>query len=46
MLDDVREGVLSPDAAERDYGVVIKRDGGNFVVDSAATQAKRAKPAK
>jgi N-methylhydantoinase B len=43
VLDDVREGQLSPEAAERDYGVVIKRDGGDFVVDAAATQARRAK---
>ena len=43
VLADVREGVLSPEAAERDYGVVLKRDGGDFVVDAAATQARRAK---
>ena len=43
VLDDVREGVVSPEAAERDYGVVLKRDGGDFVVDAAATQARRAK---
>ena len=43
VLADVREGVVSPEAAERDYGVVLKRDGGDFVVDAAATQARRAK---
>ena len=43
VLDDVREGVVSPDAAEREYGVVLKRDGGDFVVDAASTQARRAK---
>jgi N-methylhydantoinase B len=43
VLADVREGALSPEAAERDYGVVIKRDGGDFVVDVPATQARRAK---
>jgi N-methylhydantoinase B len=43
VLDDVREGQLSPEAAERDYGVVIKRDGRDFVLDAAATQAARAK---
>ena len=40
---DVREGYVSPEAAERDYGVVLKREGDDFVVDSAATQARRAK---
>jgi N-methylhydantoinase B len=35
---DVARGYVSPDAAERDYGVVI-RDG---VVDEAATEAHRA----
>ena len=43
MLEDVREGAVSPDAAERDYGVVLNRDGGDFVVDAAAAQARRAK---
>jgi N-methylhydantoinase B len=43
VLDDVREGQLSPEAAERDYGVIIKRHGRNFVLDAAATQARRAK---
>ena len=43
VLADVREGFVSPETAERDYGVVIKRDGGDFVVDAAATQARRAK---
>jgi N-methylhydantoinase B len=27
VLADVREGFVSPDAAERDYGVTVKRDG-------------------
>jgi N-methylhydantoinase B len=43
VLADVREGVLSPEAAKRDYGVVLKRDGGDFAVDATATQARRAK---
>jgi N-methylhydantoinase B len=43
VLDDVRQGQISPEAAERDYGVVLKRDGGHFVVDAVATQARRAK---
>jgi N-methylhydantoinase B len=41
VLADVREGVVSPDAAEGEYGVVLKRDGEDFVVDAAATQATR-----
>jgi len=43
VLDDVREGIVSPEGAERDYGVVIRRDSGDFVVDVAATWAQRAK---
>jgi N-methylhydantoinase B len=43
VLDDICEGRISPEAAERDYGVVVTRDGGHFVVDAAATQARRAK---
>ncbi len=43
VLADVREGCLSAEAAERDYGVVLKRERSNFVVDAAATQARRAK---
>ena len=43
VLTDVREGFVSPEAAGREYGVVLKREGSNFVVDDAATQARRAK---
>jgi N-methylhydantoinase B len=43
VLADVQEGYLSAEAAARDYGVVLKREGSNFVVDAAATQARRAK---
>jgi hypothetical protein len=43
VLADVREGQVSPEAAERDYGVVVlKRDGGGFAIDQTATNAKRA----
>jgi N-methylhydantoinase B len=42
VLADVREGQVSPEAAEREYGVVVKRDANNFVLDQAATDAKRA----
>ena len=43
VLDDIREGYVSPAAAERDYGVVLKQDGGALTVDDAATAARRAK---
>ena len=43
VLADVREGFVSPEVAERDYGVVVKREGATFALDQAATQARRAK---
>ena len=39
MLDDVKDGFVSPEAALKDYGVVI--DEGGLVVDIAATVARR-----
>jgi N-methylhydantoinase B len=42
VLADVREGSVSSEAAERDYGVVIKRDRETLIVDQAATDARRA----
>jgi N-methylhydantoinase B len=42
VLADVREGVVSPEAAERDYGVVLAPEGRAWVLDQAATQARRA----
>ena len=39
VLRDVRDGVVTRGAAERDYGVVITADG--YGVDQAATQAIR-----
>ena len=41
VLDDVREGVVSPEAAARDYGVVVTCNGGAWAVDEAATAARR-----
>jgi N-methylhydantoinase B len=41
VLDDVRNGLVSLDAAERDYGVVI--DAERARVDEAATVARRAR---
>jgi N-methylhydantoinase B len=43
VLADIREGFISPDVAERDYGVVLKREDDEFTVDAAATQARRGK---
>lgn len=43
VLADVREGNVSPEAAERDYGVVLRRDETAWTVDQAATDARRAK---
>jgi N-methylhydantoinase B len=43
VLADVSEGFVSPQAAERDYGVVITREGGALIVDQAATEARRAR---
>jgi N-methylhydantoinase B len=41
VLDDVREGSVSPEAAERDYGVVLAPDGADWMIDEAATGARR-----
>jgi N-methylhydantoinase B len=41
VLDDLREGAVSPAAAERDYGVVLKPDGEDWTIDAAATAARR-----
>ncbi len=41
VLADVREGFVSPQAAEREYGVVLTADGQS--VDEAATASKREK---
>ncbi len=42
VLADVREGLVSRAAAERDYGVVLKGAARSWVIDRAATQARRA----
>jgi N-methylhydantoinase B len=41
VLDDLREGNISPEAAGRDYGVVLKPDGTDWTIDAAATAARR-----
>jgi N-methylhydantoinase B len=42
VLSDVREGAISRETAERDYGVVLALRGRSWVLDHAATQARRA----
>jgi N-methylhydantoinase B len=42
VLIDVRDGNVSPEAAERDYGVVLRRDGAALAIDQMATDARRA----
>src|SRR6478672_7825790 len=43
VLADVREGAVSREAAERDYGVVLEqRDPSSWVVDEVATARRRA----
>jgi N-methylhydantoinase B len=42
VLADVREGIVSREAAERDYGVVLALEGRAWMLDQAATQARRA----
>src|SRR3954464_9149338 len=43
VLADVREGAVSREAAERDYGVVLEqRDPPSWVIDEAATARRRA----
>ncbi|EJM97732.1 hydantoinase B/oxoprolinase family protein [Herbaspirillum sp. YR522] len=44
VLADVRRGLLSVDAARRDYGVALRADQGELGLDQAATDALRAQP--
>lgn len=41
VLRDVRGGYVTPEAAERDYGVVVWRAGEEFEVEEEATSARR-----
>jgi N-methylhydantoinase B len=41
VLDDTREGNISPEAAERDYGVALAPEGRDWTIDEAATAARR-----
>jgi N-methylhydantoinase B len=42
VLADVREGVVSREAAERDYGVILQPAGRSWALDVTATHARRA----
>jgi len=42
VLADVREGLVSRQAAEHDYGVVLEPAARSWVIDRTATQARRA----
>jgi N-methylhydantoinase B len=42
VLDDVRNGYVSIEAARRDYGVVLTGAGADLELDIAATKARRA----
>jgi N-methylhydantoinase B len=42
VLQDVREGYVSPEAARGDYGVAVQADGFGWVLDEAETQRLRA----
>jgi N-methylhydantoinase B len=46
VLADVREGFVSVEAAEREYGVVLTQDGGSWAIDAAATGRMRGKMTK
>jgi N-methylhydantoinase B len=41
VLADVREGYVSPEAARDQYGVVLLRKDGVWMLDEAATEARR-----
>jgi N-methylhydantoinase B len=43
VLDDVREGYVTAEAAEAAYGVVVKRNGSSWNIDDAATTKLRGK---
>src|ERR1043166_3202557 len=41
VLNDVRNGYVTPEKARTVYGVVIQADNGDFTIDDAATQKQR-----
>jgi N-methylhydantoinase B/oxoprolinase/acetone carboxylase alpha subunit len=44
VLEDVREGLISVDAARNDYGVMVTGEGINWRIDEVVTTNLRAKP--
>jgi len=42
VVTDVNEGYVSLEAAKRDFGVALKRDGRRYRLDTAATEKLRA----
>jgi N-methylhydantoinase B len=46
VLADVRSGYVSPEAARREYGVVIHQDGRKFELDFPATKELRKRAAR
>jgi N-methylhydantoinase B len=42
VLDDVREGMVSPEAAQERYGVAVKKNGAGWEVDNKSTEQRRA----
>ena len=43
VLADVREGAVSREAAERDYGVVVTERAASWAVDEARTRERRSR---
>jgi N-methylhydantoinase B len=41
VLEDMQNGLLTPEAARQTYGVVVLQQGSNFVIDRDATTALR-----
>ena len=41
VLDDVREGMVSREAAEKEYGVVLEKMNGTWTIDHTKTTARR-----
>jgi N-methylhydantoinase B len=46
VVADVNEGYVTPQAAERDYGVALTRDGRRYKLDAAGTEKLRASATK
>lgn len=46
VLSDVAEGYVSPEAAANDYGVVVERQGEEWIINTAATAKARSAAAE